>query len=250
MMTGIICNSRRTVYLPTLASRSLVASAPAGPSRPGALGTCEQRRWADRKHGQPTAPVLLRGDLGVDRNAEGVDLDVLDPVGPGHVTGRVPQRDDPHVLSETQLGLLVEGVRLVQRLGRGGLLGQLLELRVVEVEVVRRGALGVDRHQEVLDGRVVHLPTVAEQTVDLALTDVGEEGGEVDRRGRLALDVQRLPDRVARGLGPRTVVGVTVVGQREVALDATRRVPQLLRGLGVVDAGLAALVGDEAVNDR
>ncbi|MPM26784.1 hypothetical protein SDC9_73289 [bioreactor metagenome] len=195
-------------------------------------------------------PVSLLLDGRVVDLAERVDLDVGDVGRPDHRTGGGPQRQGRQVLRQHLLGRLVLGVGIGRRLGGVALLEQVVELSAGVVEVVRRGAGGVHRGQEVLDRRVVHLPAVAEHALDLAVLHLVEQGLEVRGHDDLAVQTQGVLDRVAGGVGPRLVAAVTVDRQGQGAVVATGLLVERLGLLGVVGAGVAAGAGLVAVDGR
>src|SRR5215212_9872965 len=129
MMTGIICSSRRMMYLPTPT-----------PSRQR-FGKAPWRNIALARRNCSGGPTPL-SDISLTcrslhlylrevEDAERVDLHVGDPVRPHRGGLVVPQRGGREVLGEQCLGLLVQAVGLVKARRRCGLGQELLELRVV-----------------------------------------------------------------------------------------------------------------------
>ena len=158
------------------------------PDRPSAC-----RHWAGRPTTLPRFPHREVGGAGVTYFSAEVEKSIVPnavtftPVtlfGPAELRGRVPHRDGRHVAGEHALGLLVLGVGRGAVLGGRSLLQQLVELGAAVVAVVRAGVGAVDRGEEVLDRRVVHLPAGAEHALHLPVRDLATERGEVDDRGR------------------------------------------------------------------
>src|SRR5690606_30789686 len=180
---------------------------------------------------------------------EGRDLHVVDVGGVARDRLAVPERNGRHVRGQHGLGLVVlrDGLFTLQGRRFGD---RLVELGVAVEAVVRRSVRGVQRDQEVLDRRVVHLPAGTEDAGHLAVVDLRTERGEVNLGLALALDLEGVLDAVARSVHPALVVGVTVVRDRQRSAVPTSLVEQLLGAVRVVLAVAVAGPGLEALHDR
>ena len=158
MMTGIICSSRRMMYLPTPT-----------PSRKGrksllmkhSVGPPKLLRRADTLSGISRACASLHLDRRGVEDTEGIDLHIGDPVRPGR-SGQVgPQRSGREVRGQQCLGLLIQALASSKLGASAAWADSFVELRAVVQDPVgswREGTLGVERRQVVLDRRVVRLP--------------------------------------------------------------------------------------------
>src|SRR5919112_1140299 len=106
MMTGIICSSRRTMYLPTpTPSRQRFGSAF---RTKHSVGPPILLRRADTLSGISRACRSLHLDSHEVENAEAVDLDVGDLVRPSRRHLWIPQRCGREVLGQQRLSLLIQ----------------------------------------------------------------------------------------------------------------------------------------------
>src|SRR3954470_4295852 len=186
--------------------------------------------------GQTVRWLLLR-DRVVQRVGVPADLDVRHSLAVATADVGVPQRDGRQVLEQDALRVVELLVQLVDRAGRGGVVDLLVQLGVGVVPVVRAGAGVVQRLDEVVQTRVVGLPTATERAGDGAVRDVGAQRREGRVRLALRVDAQRVLDAVAHRVDPRLVRTVGVVGDGERAAprgDGVGLLPQVL-GLGGVE---------------
>src|SRR5829696_7556160 len=114
MMTGIICNSRRMMYLPT--PTSLSSRSDKAPWWKHSVGPPKLLRRADTLSGSSRSCRSLDLDSHGVEHAEGVDLDVGHLVGPGRGGQVVPERGGREVPREQPLSLLIQAVGLVKTL--------------------------------------------------------------------------------------------------------------------------------------
>src|SRR5215207_8908941 len=180
IMTGIICSSRRMMYLPTPTPSRKRFGRASRTKHSG--GPPKLLRRADALSDVSRACRSLHLDRREIEHTEGVHLDVGDLVRPGRRRYVVPKRSVREILGEQGLGLLIQGIGLIRRRRRGRLGQQSLELRVLIPAPVgsrRKGFLGVERRQVVLDRGVVRLPAAAEDALQLVRIDLLVVRGEV-----------------------------------------------------------------------
>src|SRR5215213_7167090 len=118
MMTGIICSSRRMMYLPTptpshkgfgRASSTKHSGGPAGIAPAGPTLFSDASRACRLLHDLDCLEI---------QDTEGVDFHITDPLRPDSCGLRVPQRRGGEVLGQQSLGLLIQRVGFIGGLCR------------------------------------------------------------------------------------------------------------------------------------